>query len=380
MKRRAFIKSAALLSMTSIAPAYSRVTETIESVNKNNRSQCEPIALISDLHIDNDEMIKNLYIALNNIKRNGIKNIIIPGDLAEDLPYIRKIFTTLSQVYPEKDGNNVVAILGNHDVRGLNRAQWTTNPLSENHYFTQAIAEYKLLNSPFAHHVNDHACFDIRIGEHHLIALNTDRGLKDQAWFEPTTLAWLEARMAEKVSGKRIIIVHQSLNDTHWRANLYGGFGEQDGEIKSLLKKYPQTLVITGHIHNGFGVVEAIQREYGTLIEIPSFHRTENGLMEKGYGFILYLEDHAIRFEAWNFLTNTHYPEYDIYIHQQAIATVLKNSESRYDIANEQYPWQEIAQKYGGGDDITLGPEYFGIRKLWPAWRWEQAKQEFHGS
>ncbi|MGK0705252.1 metallophosphoesterase family protein [Yokenella regensburgei] len=371
MKRRTFIKSAALLSIASAVPAYSNTPQVCSALTNNiDTAKGEAVALISDLHINDDPLIAEFTTALQNIKRRGINNIIIPGDIAEDIPFIRKTYAAISQHFNGKE-DNVVAILGNHDVRGSDRTQWTKDPQAVNPYFQRVLAEYKQLNAPYAAHVKEHGCFDRWLGEHHLIALNTDRGLKDQAWFAPATLAWLENKMAEPVPGKRILIVHQSLNDTHWRANLYGGFGEQDQQIKTLLKKYPQTLVITGHIHNGFGVIEAMQRQYGTLIEIPSFNRTENGLIEKGYGFIMYLQNENVLFEAWNFFTDTHYPEYDIHIRQQAVATLLNNNDCQQRLRAERYPWQEIAQQNDGGDDITDGPEHFGIRKLWPAWRWQ---------
>ncbi|MEQ9898963.1 metallophosphoesterase [Pectobacterium punjabense] len=377
MKRRTFIQSAALLPLAMQLPVHASTADLCVSQPSNrDKEKRLSIAVISDLHIDNDDLLSSLSKALVNIKeKNKISHIIVPGDISDSVEYIGKAMASIESTF--KEGNEkVIAILGNHDVRGPDSKSWTKDPDKDNPYYKFIIEKYKNMNAKKIKHEEKHACFDIFIGDHHFIALNTDRGLKDQAYYDDSTLAWFEKKIAEEVKGRKFVISHQPLNDTHWRSNLFGGFGKQDEKIKKILSSHPKTVVISGHIHNGLGVLEAMQKEFGTLIEIPSFNRTENGLREKGYGFILQIESNSITFEAWNFLKNQHYPEYDIKITDHAVSSILEkkqeNDECYNNLLSENYPWEKIAEENDGGDSITEGQEHLGLRRLWPNYKWEQ--------
>ncbi|WP_245939522.1 hypothetical protein [Yokenella regensburgei] len=77
MKRRTFIKSAALLSIASAVPAYSNTPQVCSALTNNiDTAKGEAVALISDLHINDDPLIAEFTTALQNIKRRGINNII----------------------------------------------------------------------------------------------------------------------------------------------------------------------------------------------------------------------------------------------------------------------------------------------------------------
>lgn len=377
MKRRQFIKSALVLSTTipliktaDASEQYKKNTSLIPE--ENNYSDDElSIALISDLHINSEELFTNLTNSIDNIKtKNKLKHIIIPGDLGENLDYIKRIIHMTNNKFNKKNETSIL-VLGNHDVRGPDKRKWITDPTINNDYYNIVIKEYRNMCN-LMKETEKHSCFDLKIKNHHFIALNTDRGLKDQAYFNDNTIRWFESKLSEYTDGKKIVIVHQALNDTHWRSNLYGGFGEQDSKIKKILSKYPETIIICGHIHNGFGVIEAMKKDFGTLIEVPSFNRTENGLIEKGYGFIMKIKKNNIVLEAWNFLRNEHYPEYDIDIPTKKIEETLKsNKESMYSDLNKKYDWEYVISKVRNEDELTAAPGEFGMRKLWPQYKWD---------
>ncbi|MGM3176088.1 metallophosphoesterase family protein [Dickeya lacustris] len=377
MKRRTFIKSAAFLSVANALPAMSKTTLSCTTEGESTANYQTSIVIVSDLHISNDKLLNEFESALQNMtQHHNINAIIIPGDIGEDLNFIEKTVSATIRYFNNK---KAIVILGNHDVRGPDSDTWVKDPKASNPYYKHVMEKYVQLNAQWVKHVPGHACFDEWIDGHHFIALNTDRGLKDQAFFDKNTLKWLEEKLNENTQGKKkFVIVHQSLDDTHWRANLFGGFGEQDKKIKGILSRHPDTFIISGHIHNGFGVLEAIQRTYGTLVETPSFNRTENGLIEKGYGFIMRIGDDTVLFEAWNFLKNKHYPEYDIRIDNQTVNYLLKEKtdECINNALSEEYPWAEIAKKNNGGDDITESQAHFGLRQLWPTYQWDFYKRK----
>lgn len=331
------------------------------------------LAIISDMHINSSQLSSEFTSALQNIRtKHNISNIIIPGDIGETASYISGALNSINTIFKPQESNAIV-ILGNHDVRGPDSSKWTKDPQAENPYFRTILAQYRQQNSRVSYG-EGHSCFDLKIDGHHFIALNTDRGLKDQAYFDPATLEWFANKMAEETAGRKIVIVHQPLNDTHWRSNLYDGFGQQDAQVKAILAQYPQTFVISGHIHNGFGVLEVMQKTFGTLLEIPSFNRTENGLIEKGYGFIMHIHEDRFIFEAWNFLKEQHYPEFDMVVPFSTVANILSESESGCEgpATADVYPWDRISKQVDSANSIVAGPDKFGVRKIWPTWRWER--------
>ncbi|WP_238553328.1 metallophosphoesterase [Dickeya sp. DW 0440] len=195
MKRRLFIKSAALLSVASSLPAFSNSTTTCQKENNSQESYQTSIAIVSDLHISSNALLSDFETALKNITQNHHVNaIIIPGDIAENIDFIERTINSTINYFNNK---KAIIILGNHDVRGPDSKIWVKDPKADNPYYKVVIEKYVQINSLFAKHVTGHACFDEWIDGHHFIALNTDRGLKDQAFFDESTLRWFEGKMNE---------------------------------------------------------------------------------------------------------------------------------------------------------------------------------------
>ena len=92
--------------------------------------------------------------------------------------------------------------------------------------------------------------------------------------------------MAEGVlEGKPIFVVlHQPLNDTFNMSDVYP-VGEQDFALKEVLRKYPQTVMFTGHVHNGMGELEIMQTDCGTLVDVPSLRSNNQGDSQGRIGY-----------------------------------------------------------------------------------------------
>lgn len=103
-------------------------------------------------------------------------------------------------------------------------------------------------------------------------------------------LYWLDIRLKEirKTTKDPIFILsHQALNNTHQRANEYGGFGGQDEKVKAIFAKYNNLIFLSGHIHNGLGVAEILPTSYGYLVDVPSFCFPDVGLEKRGIAYLL---------------------------------------------------------------------------------------------
>ncbi|BAE75413.1 hypothetical protein SGGMMB4_05134 [Sodalis glossinidius str. 'morsitans'] len=154
----------------------------------------------------------------------------------------------------------MMLMLGNHDVRTGAGEGFSLDPDLVNLY-------HDYLDKFGIKYYDNTMCIDAWFNDYHVLCLNTDLGLKDMMHLNDDSVKWLKEKLAENsyIHKPIFIVTHQAFNDSHWRAGLYGGFGDQDGMLKKLFSDYPQIVMLNGHIHNGFSVIEFIQRPYGKL-------------------------------------------------------------------------------------------------------------------
>lgn len=244
--------------------------------------------------------------------------------------------TTASQTdafYKLMDENNpftddqTMVLLGNHDVRD-GSSEWSNTPTGETPNWAGAYSRYMNKNARYMPNpANGKVYHDKWLGGYHFIALNTENGLKDSAHLSEEQLNWFEDKLAENADPNKpiFVFVHQALNDTHWRSNILNGFGAQDARVKDILSKYPQAVVMTGHVHNGFGTAEAVIRDYGTMIEIPSFEVPDiDDTKETGSGYYVSVYENEIVFRGRNFKNGEWLPQYNIYVKWPSTPVVYK--------------------------------------------------------
>ena len=75
--------------------------------------------------------------------------------------------------------------------------------------------------------------------------------------------------------------------------------------------------------------MEAIDRGFGTMIDLPSYNDSENGVKENGTGYHVKIYDDSIVFKARNFKTSAWMPEYDITVTLPNLPAVYKNAKER---------------------------------------------------
>lgn len=332
------------------------------------------VALISDIHADNDGDRTILASALRNIvKINKNAALIIPGDLADSNAKREQFFNIIEQSVPAKMLSHLLIMLGNHDVRWYKEKD-VIDPQTITQYQNR-MQKYGLTLYPNTLSV------DRWIGGYHFICLNTDKGLKDQMYAANTTQQWLDEKLAEQADENRpiFLMIHQSLNNTHWRAGLHGGLGSQHDVLKTILAKYPQLVLISGHIHNGFGVIEFMQKMFGSLVEVPSLTRGENGIRDKGCGWLMHIETNKLTFEAWNFALDTPLPQYNhaLLLPQLSVLTSRLQKEGNssenqallkraLDLMNRQY-----VNDIPDGDYTISGQDKYGIPKIYDENVWQ---------
>lgn len=121
--------------------------------------------------------------------------------------------------------------------------------------------------------------YDRWIGGYHFIVLNSENWVdgSGKAYISDAQLEWFENALKENADLNKpiFVITHQPLDNTVDRSSTWG-IGAQAERIKEILSDYPQSIVFSGHLHNGYIGYDAVYNAgYGTLIDLPAFQYNE---------------------------------------------------------------------------------------------------------
>lgn len=283
--------------------------------------------LLADLHLGSERhTTAAFHHALVNMRHlDPDAAVVIAGDITDtgEKDQFQDCWKSLDRVPAEQ----LIVGLGNHDVRGPDPLTWNNDQAADPEYFRQnVLPEYS------RHYLRRlkpdqpwQPYFSQRLGDYQFIVLNTEKGLKDSAYLSAAQVRWLDAQLqaGENSGCINIVLSHQPLRDTHWRSNFGGGFGLQDAVVKDVLRRHPNTFIVSGHIHNGFGVAEVIPRSYGTCIDLPAFALSENGRTGSGLGYYCTWTHDAMKFEAWDFAINRPLAAYDFTLKTTTLAAAM---------------------------------------------------------
>ena len=308
--------------------------------------------LISDTHVttETDTAAVNFIKGLQDMKSiNPTASALVSlGDNTQNgtESEVTAFFKILKEYNPVEAGKTMIA-LGNHDVRGPS-AYWEDVPSEPcNAYWPTAYELYMENNAEYMPETNGKTYFDFWVDGYHLIMLNPEDSPKDTAYLTEEQIAWLDEKLSENedVDKPALVFIHQALDETHWRGNIYNGFGAQDAAVKAVLEKYPQTIIISGHIHNGFGVTEAIDRPYGTAVDVPAFQGSSSGLTKPGTGYEVYIYDDEILFRARDFVASTWLPEYNLSLKLTGLPVLVAKAKELRERDYTEESWDAVSAR-----------------------------------
>lgn len=288
--------------------------------------------VLSDLHLNGQP---ERHTAVERTLRTAAAQapgayLIVNGDLTDTgTPDQFAEYNALIAASPF--AGRTLATLGNHDVRGPRWPEWDNTPLADpRHFHTVAAPFYTDYLAGLASVDRQGLSLAMTVGPIAVILLNTEKGLKDSAEFSPATLQWLAGTLAHAAAQQRpaLIFCHQPLRNTHWRSNFGGGVGLQDAALKTILRTYPNTVFISGHIHNGFGVTGVIDRPYGVAVDLPALAVSENGYQGQGSGFLLTLTADRLAWAAWDFTAAQRLPQFDFTVPLPTAAALVQAIEA----------------------------------------------------
>ncbi len=126
-----------------------------------------------------------------------------------------------------------------------------------------------------------HTYYDYWIKDHHFIVMNSENWVdgSGKAYISQEQLQWLRRALAQNVSPDKpiFLISHQPLEGTIDRSDVWG-LGAAAQSVKEILADYPQTILFSGHLHNGhYGYDAVYNASFGTLIDLPAFQYNNFG-------------------------------------------------------------------------------------------------------
>lgn len=281
--------------------------------------------VFSDVHITennrNSENSANFINALQDLKdlSPNSKAVVIPGDLTNggsEAQY-EGFFDIIDHFMP--DGSTPIIALGNHDVRWLcsnddrNEASLTNPTCKEG---TSPFKDrYLKGNQKYMGNVpQGQLYFDTWIEGYHFITLNTEKDLKDQAYLSAEQLQWLDQKMAEQADPEKPIFVqiHQTFQGTADHEEL-DWVGEQEEELKAILSKYPQSVIFTGHVHNGVDLLSVYQGTWGHLVDVPCYWYKSYGSMDtQGIAYQVDVNGTEVSIRVRDFINNSWLDSYEM--------------------------------------------------------------------
>lgn len=278
-----------------------------EELQKAYNDFCGPekglaeFVVLSDTHVGSsltDDGAKKLEDALADVKEYfpDVKGVMNCGDFSYS-GYENEVRTFFEIIENYNSELTFMTALGNHDVR------WKSG-------WDEIYERYMRYNSKYMGDTEE-VYYDKWIDGYHFVIVNTEWDLKDRAYFSNAQLEWLDRTMAEGAEdGKPIFVMtHQSLRDTYAISNDWDE-GVQDFKLKEILRKYPQTVMFTGHLHDGLGACEVIETDYGTMVDVPGLRSNDQGDSRGQLGYHVTVHEDKVQLSMRDFANDTWIPEY----------------------------------------------------------------------
>lgn len=285
---------------------------TDEPINAKNPDEAKLVfAALADPQISN--YMFDRYAVFGNAMADlhaseyDLDAVVLAGDVAENglAEEYQLVYDGLKGI----EGCRYISATGNHDIRlraysqskkrfneFANALNNNENPVSEFH-FTEVVNGYKF------------------------IVMGSDKTAFEEAYISDAQLEWLDNELKAENGKPTFVILHQPLKLTHDLPNTWGNgtnvnagsVGDQSDAIKEILTSYKNVVLITGHLHTGFG--EASYEQIGDLhmVNVPSLtiDNKDGQYNGSGLGYIVEVYDNEILFRARNLETGKWLSDYN---------------------------------------------------------------------
>ncbi len=242
----------------------------------------------------------------------GVDALLVAGDIAEN--GLACEYEYISEKLANANVGGFMFAIGNHDTRLRSYKQVVNR-------FTTFANE---LNAGVGNDFTmDALHYTYDVNGYTFIILGTDTAEFEESYINDEQLDWLDSELAKATAdGKPAFVVcHQSLKDTHglpgtWNSpdDRAGTIGKQSDEIKAILNKYENVIMVSGHLHTGIGQYTYQKIDNFHSINLPSttIVNKDGDYNNAGIGFVIEAYDNHVLFRARDFAQGKYIPEYDI--------------------------------------------------------------------
>lgn len=247
---------------------------------------------------------------INNAQTNQDAFMIV-GDITEnsfdqEWDMIRGYLNTYDY------GDNLILATGNHDIRLLSHEQ--------------AVEKFTAFSNEFNDFQIDELHYSIELNGYKFIVMGSDEYAFEEAVINDDQLDWLDDELDEATEDgmPAFVLLHQPLKDTHGLPGTWGDgsnpdaghVGQDSDEILDVLNDYENVILITGHLHTGFGensyeIVDGVHS-----VNVPGVGRPnkDGDYLEYSTGYAVEVYEDEIIFRARDYGKGIYLPQYDIVI------------------------------------------------------------------
>lgn len=320
-----------ILAVTCIISPICSVSAFAEPIKSGNGTRLTFAAWgdpqISNYMSSREEHIVASALDLKN-SQSVIDAMVIAGDITENAS--DNEYDSIAKYLTGTGVGAFITAEGNHDIRLGNYNDAKSKFVS----FTNRI------NSAVGSSINiDGMHYSCTVKGYKFIVLGSDDTEFEESYISNSQLKWLDSQLASSTkSGKPVFVVmHQPLKDTHGLPDTWGSsddsagsVGDQSDKIKDILNKYKNVVLITGHLHTGFGQYSYEKIGNINSVNLPSIGvDNESGSYNKnGLGYITEVYDNEVVFRARNFEEGVYVPEYDIKIQLDKVKSVALSADT----------------------------------------------------
>ncbi len=269
--------------------------------------------------------------------QDNLDALVLVGDITENAT--DQEYTGMYDYLSDAKVDYYITATGNHDVR---------------------LGEYKDAKAKFVNFTNslnankgnameiNSMYYSYTLKGYKFIVLGTEETQLEEAVISTKQLNWLDSELkASTGKGQPVfVILHQVLKNTHGLPNTWGSsnpaagsVGAQSDKIKNILNKYQNVIMISGHLHTGFGEYNYEKIGNFDSVNVPSIgvNNDMGTYNENGLGYITEVYNNKVVFRARNFIEGTYLPKYDI--------TINLNKAKKVTLSKDSYVYDGKAKK-----------------------------------
>lgn len=247
--------------------------------------------------------------------KDDIDALVLVGDIAEN--GLECEYDIVTNHLKGSGIENYLFATGNHDVR-LRLYKQVVKRFTgvQNNLNKDAGSDLTIDKLNYSYKLNGYT----------FIVMGTDRTEFEEAYFGEEQLKWLDDTLAANAKGGKpvFVVIHQPLELTHGLPLTWGNgtnkraghVGEQSDELQTIMNKYKNVFMISGHLHTGLGEYnyEKIGNFHSINVPSISIENKDGDYNNAGIGYMVEVYSNKVVFRARDFAAGVYLPDYDIEI------------------------------------------------------------------